>query len=107
VTVRVGRFSTRTRRVSVTVGVRHRGVFSAELRIRAAGRTYRLARVVRRPTRGGSYRVVLQVTRSGRAALRVALRRSGGKAVRGTIRIAYQPRGGRYRVVNRAISGLR
>jgi hypothetical protein len=105
--VRVGRFSTRTRRVAVTVRVRHAGVLSAELRIRSGGRAYRLARAVRRPTRAGSYRMVLQVTRKGRAALRSALRRSGGKAVRGTIRIAYQPRGGRYRIVTRAIGGLR
>jgi len=51
--------------------------------------------------------VVLRVTRRGRAALRAALRRSGGRAVRGTVRIAYQPRGGRYRVVNRSVGGLR
>jgi hypothetical protein len=107
VTLRIGPFSARTRRVAVTVGVRHAGVLSAELRIRVAGRTVRLARAVRRPTRAGSARVVLQVTGKGRAALRSALRRSGGKAVRGTIRIAYQPRGGRYRIVTRAIGGLR
>jgi hypothetical protein len=107
VTLRIGRFSTRTGRVAVTVGVRHAGVLSAELRIRTGGRAFRLARAVRRPTRAGSHRLVLQVTRKGRAALRSALRRSGGRPVRGTIRIAYQPRGGRYRVVSRAIGGLR
>jgi hypothetical protein len=107
VTVRIGRFSARARRVSVTVGVRHAGVLSAELRIRIGGRTVRLARTVLRPTRAGDSRLVLRVTRKGQAALRSALRRSGGRPVRGTVRIAYQPRGGRYRVVSRAIGGLR